>query len=52
MKLNKIIDVKVLSHVATKMFHLVAFGKTPRGPRCARQARQRLAMKVQLKSEN
>ena len=38
----------LLSHVATKMFHSgrifdFDFGKTPRGPRCARQARQRLA---------
>ena len=39
-----------LSHVETKIYSILAplgrfaFGKTPRGPRCARQARQRLAI--------
>ena len=32
----------MLSHVATKMFHI----KTPRGPRCARQARQRTHVRL------
>ena len=40
------IDLKSLSHVAPLCaLGRFAFDKTPRGPRCARQARQRLAIK-------
>ena len=41
----------VLSHFETKIYSILgrfAFGKTRRGPRCARQARQRLASPVNV----